>query len=282
MTDTGIVILNYFSSKDCIRLTKEIRESGCLNPIVLIDNSLSEEEARNLSLLKGEGPIKIVRNEINEGYYKGNFLGLAILSDVYDCAYGLIINPDVSAADWRKTLEGLRGLFTGDEKLFSAGPLIRIPGAYQRNSPFPSFRFPVECMKNFLFPLSYLAGKVTSRVRSRYRSQPFALEGSCIMTSIDKYLSLELHFTSIFLFGEEIIFGLESIKRGWTNEYLPYVEVNHHHLPGQVDKEADQQRKNSMREISTNYCKSSFIRFVYRLSLNYRFRIKDIIHGILR
>ena len=77
MSDYGIVILNYHSSQECIRIIKDIRNSNLITPIIIVDNSISNSESEALKhALLDYCHVEIVINSLNSGYYKGNLLGL--------------------------------------------------------------------------------------------------------------------------------------------------------------------------------------------------------------
>lgn len=106
-----VVILNYNSSKDTIKLTKSLMTMDKLvNNIVIVDNNSSENDKQ--SLLNGieelncKENVHMIYSEINAGYAAGNNVGLRYVDNMKSTTELVaIMNPDISIEE--KQLRGL-------------------------------------------------------------------------------------------------------------------------------------------------------------------------------
>jgi len=98
MSSCGIVILNFNSPEDTIRLTRSLlHQEGVSIKIVIVDNGSDDDSYNRFKdIAKLSDKITVIRNDYNSGYAVGNNIGLKFLSEVdYKC----IINPDVIVSD---------------------------------------------------------------------------------------------------------------------------------------------------------------------------------------
>ena len=89
---TGIVILNYHSKKMTEDLAKTLATYSVIDYIVIVDNFSGEDFSE---LAENEEKIIFIANDKNEGYAKGNNIGLRYLYQEKKCHFAFIANPDV-------------------------------------------------------------------------------------------------------------------------------------------------------------------------------------------
>lgn len=93
----SIVILDFLKSRRVCENVASIQQQK-VNfdyEVIIIDNSCNEANARRLETLRSEPKIRVLINEKNEGYIRGNNRGAALARG----EYLLIVNPDIVWAD---------------------------------------------------------------------------------------------------------------------------------------------------------------------------------------
>lgn len=95
-TSVAFVILNYQSYQDTIRVTKEILAFDQEDfRIIIIDNASPNESFDKLNrTFDGNHNVTVVKNDSNNGYAKGNNVGLRYLKCI-EPTYVCVINNDV-------------------------------------------------------------------------------------------------------------------------------------------------------------------------------------------
>lgn len=89
----AIIILNYNSSDDTVRLVKNIRENESDYQVIVVDNHSTQVEMDKLEVLGGSKDVVIIRSKENIGYAAGNNIGLRwAMERGYE--YFLIANSD--------------------------------------------------------------------------------------------------------------------------------------------------------------------------------------------
>ena len=86
----GVVILNYCSFKDTIKLVVDLQKQTALlfMEIVIVDNDSPNDSFDKLQILnKKYNNVKIIKTEKNIGYAKGNNFGLRYLEKLLNIEY---------------------------------------------------------------------------------------------------------------------------------------------------------------------------------------------------
>ncbi|BDU51409.1 glycosyltransferase family 2 protein [Haliovirga abyssi] len=276
----GVVLLNYNSSEDILKLVEELYNIEEIF-IVILDNS--EKMDGNLLKLeeKNRDKIKYIFNNMNLGYYKGNLVGVKYLFNNHNINNILILNPDVGSNAWNKIIEKLLCYFK-TEKDFIVGPKIKIPGYKDVSSPKPKFSFYKEIIYNFLFPISYIFLRKKQTKLAKKSGKVFTVEGSAYMVDAKKYISLENYFNNIFLYGEELIFGLIAEKNKWDIYFDNSINVLHYHPPRKESKTYDKYYIESLKEICNLFKISKMLENILIFSVYYKNYIKKLILKIKR
>ncbi|MCD5382732.1 glycosyltransferase family 2 protein [Candidatus Gracilibacteria bacterium] len=115
----SVIILNYLKAKRVIENINFLKnQKGDFDlEIILVDNSCDKNEKEILSKLKKNNNLKIIFNEKNYGYTKGNNIGVKYASGDFI----LILNPDILIKDENAIFEMLKFL-QNDEKIGIIGP----------------------------------------------------------------------------------------------------------------------------------------------------------------
>lgn len=89
----GIVILNYNTSDETIKLAKLLEQYKCFEQIVIVDNGSLDEEVKKLRGIQSD-IISLIETERNGGYSYGNNIGYSILAET-EVEIIFFSNPDV-------------------------------------------------------------------------------------------------------------------------------------------------------------------------------------------
>lgn len=272
---TGVVLLNYNNKSDLLRLINKLLYNDDIF-IVVPDNSKERDKELYELEIKYNKNIKYIFNNDNLGYYKGNLIGVKYLYNNNSIDKVLILNPDVGASNWGEIIEKLLLNFD-HENVFMVGPKVRIPNYKDLSSPKPVFCFYKEIFYNFLFPLSYIFLRKKQTKLAKKSGKVFAVEGSAYLVDARKYIEIEDYFNNIFLYGEEILFGLISEIKGWEIKFDNSVEVLHFHEPRKESKTFDKYYLESIMEIAKIMKKNELTKLMIGLSIKYKKNIKKIL-----
>lgn len=90
----GIVIVNYNRGILVLEMAQVFAGYDTISQVVIVDNC-STDNSRTLLKAVDDKNIKCIYPDINEGYARGNNLGLKYLREECGCDYCFIVNPDV-------------------------------------------------------------------------------------------------------------------------------------------------------------------------------------------
>ena len=94
----GVVILNYYSFEDTIKLVDNLQAQSVQKfiEIVIVDNASPNDSFENLQILcESYRNVRIIKTNKNIGYAKGNNFGLRYLEKLSEIEYVVILNNDV-------------------------------------------------------------------------------------------------------------------------------------------------------------------------------------------
>lgn len=91
---TGIVIVNYNKGQLVADIARKFSEYENIDSIVIVDNLSSDNSREVITGILNE-KISCIFQSKNEGYAKGNNIGLKYLQQEKRCQYGFVVNPDV-------------------------------------------------------------------------------------------------------------------------------------------------------------------------------------------
>ncbi len=286
MERIGIVVLNYNSYSDSIRIVEDLKLQvgfDCFE-IVIVDNNSPN---CSYSILKNrfsfEKNIHVISSGYNLGYAKGNNYGLMYL-EKYDCKYIAIINNDVyflcnhvfeSLIESYNVLDNV-GIIS-PRQLDKYGLAVleniylsnRIPSFWEDIMMFSYFTRKVLSLqykkKNIDLDASYIKSEI--------------IPGSFMFTSFSFFKEINYFDTITFLFGEERCIAEKVIKKQKTNYILGNLQYIHYHSKT-IKKEVDELKQykylyDSIIEYTKKY--RVFGRFKSKLlSLLYGYSLKEL------
>ena len=95
----GVVILNYNSSEDTIRLCETLlKQEGTNVEIIIVDNNSSRQDKAKLRILASDR-ITVIENTENLGFARGNNVGIVYARNKLNCDFVFVINSDSLMAD---------------------------------------------------------------------------------------------------------------------------------------------------------------------------------------
>lgn len=269
----GIVILNYRSSDLIEKLLKCFRNYD--GKILIVDNSEKKDEKVRLNKIKKNNlnlDLEIIFVK-NDGYYKGNYEGIKYLFEKYNYEKTLIMNPDVYFEDINFIIKKLTNYLKED--IFIVGPKIKVKNSKTMATPILEYNTIIEILFNCFFPISTIVKGFLIRFLSGKTKNVFSVEGSFYLVNNVKYLSIEKYFQNIFLYGEEIIFGIVSKIKKWKILYVSEVQIIHNHPHGQENKNLDKFYGESLLEICKLKNEKQYIVNILKLSYKYKVFLKE-------
>lgn len=270
----GIVILNYNSFTYLERLIEEIYPLSRFYQIVVVDNCSETHAFNNFKKLLNKEYVKLdlIRSEENVGYFKGNLLGATFLKRRYGAEYALILNPDVGCENWKDLVDYVTPLLK--EGYFIIGPKITIPGYNDVSSPILRFTPLTETLFNLTFPISYPLRRFLINRKSNKSNFVFAVEGSAYFIDLNKMIQVASYYDNVFLYGEEIIYGLIAKKKKWLIYYDCSVSIIHYHPPRALGSRYESFYLSTIKEILRLFKYSSFASIALVQSFKYKMMLR--------
>ena len=223
----SVIILNYnvrYFLEQCVLSVQKALE-GIDSEIIVIDNASSDDSCE---MMKTKFPhIKLIENEANLGFPKGNNIGVAQAKGEYIC----ILNPDTVVAEdtFSKILNSQ--LITHNSQLGIIGcKLIDGAGNFlpesKRGVPTPWVAF----TKIFgLYKISNYFGKYYAQHLSENESGKVdILVGAFMMMKRELYLEVGGFDENCFMYSDDIDLSYLVLKTGKTNYYFHETSVIHY------------------------------------------------------
>lgn len=227
----GVVILNYNTFPDTIRLTKEL-QSQTVNElsIVIVDNFSTNNSYAELKPLESEfSNVKVVQTGENLGYARGNNFGLEYLEKNVNPKYVVVLNNDVILPD-----NCFERLYTRYEELLHPGivaPLMLEPGGNQGFLTYKVRTFWQDCLYSFYLP-RLIADKTRKQIQSNMNERDLPVEiipGSFMFASLEAFKGMGYFYPGTFLYGEERFIATKAKLKGLTNYIIQDQTFIHAH-----------------------------------------------------
>lgn len=221
----SIIILNYnvrYFLEQCVLSVQRALE-GIDSEIIVIDNASSDDSCE---MMKTKFPqIKLIENEANLGFPKGNNIGVAQAKGEYIC----ILNPDTVVAEdtFSKILNTknwqLNTGIIGCKLIDGAGSFL--PES-KRGVPTPWVAF----TKIFgLYKISNYFGKYYAQHLSENESGKVdILVGAFMVMKRDLYLEVGGFDENCFMYSDDIDLSYLVLKTGKSNYYFHETSVIHY------------------------------------------------------
>lgn len=225
----GIVIVNYRSNERTARFVREELTLIRLPYVaVIVDNGATEESSRSLETETG---VKVIPSE-NQGFARGNNVGIAYLSSHYDIDFFLFTNNDIHFPE-PGVVEALVRKLEEDATIGVIGPeIIGLDG--RRQSPEPYIRLWDKYVWMYL-STPFLSRKKKAEVfrldyPARAEEGPhYKLMGSFFLCRRADIQAVGGFDPNTFLYAEETILSERMAGIGKIQYFYPSVTVVHEH-----------------------------------------------------
>lgn len=249
--EIAFVILHYLVEEEtqkCVQSIKENIDSQNYR-IIIVDNNSSNGSYELLqNMYKDDNTIKLIHNDKNEGFARGNNKGIEFIRSKYDSEYICCLNNDVYLLD-KNFVYKLRKEFE-ISKFAVAGPLILSgDGRYDSNPQTigllenkEDVRRSIKRCKRMLFINKYHLNWLYTKIKefknrkkihnttTKYlpqRLENVQLSGACLIFSNKYFEYFEGFYDKTFLYKEEDILRYLLKKKSLCSVFLPNILVYH-------------------------------------------------------
>lgn len=248
----GIVVLNYLNWWDTVDLVESIKSQSFRDfEIIIVDNDSANDSVEQLSTLyKNESNIHLLVSKSNQGYARGNNIGIEYAIDSLKAEKVLLVNNDVlflqedylerlAAIEYSKNI-GTIGTKILDANNGNHNPMYNIKSFREASLGVIYNSLAFRGIRNFLRPLKH---KVIRSVRSQSNlkdnnkenisSEPYILgqsvilHGSVILLT-ENYLNIYPGlYPKTFMFFEENILDYLMKRHNLKALYFDSLVVKH-------------------------------------------------------
>lgn len=231
MSKIGIVILNYNDSDTTINMINQIKDYNCLNKILIVDNSSTDNSYKILKKYE-KNNIEIIKTKENSGYASGNNVGIKYL-EKYKLDYIIISNPDIIVDEY--CIKSLAKELDKDKSISLIAPVIKQLGSKIRGWKLPNYYNDLITITNTKqrFHASY--GLYKDEYYNSKLSKVDVVSGCFLMIRSDILKSINYFDENTFLYYEENILGYKLKEKGY-NSYIDNELSVTHNLSVSVDK----------------------------------------------
>ncbi|MSP85019.1 MAG: glycosyltransferase family 2 protein [Flavobacteriaceae bacterium] len=256
----SVIILNYnvrYFLEQCVASVQEAL-SKINGEIIVVDNNSSDESCE---MMKMRFPnIKLIKNNVNSGFPKGNNIGVAQAKGDYIC----ILNPDTVVAE--DTFEKILAFAEKQTNIGIVGcKLIDGTGNFlpecKRGVPTPFVAF------TKIFGLYKLFPKIT--LFNRYYAQHLSenetgnvdiLVGAFMVMKRNLYNEIGGFDENCFMYSDDIDLSYMALKKGKSNYYFHETTVIHYKGESTVKDGLYMKRfRKAMQFFYKKHFKSSFV-----------------------
>lgn len=242
MVKIGIVILNYKTYKDTIRLVNDLLAFKMKDElqIIVVDNLSPNESFEVLKqTFSSNQNVEVLQAEENGGYAKGNNIGLCALKK-YHPEYALILNNDVYFSEFT-----LANCIYWYQKLPRPG--IVAPVQYLPSGK-PEIFESLQChtfiddlrVYSILFSKFKKSHDYVSNTAFENIQEVQIIPGCFLLLRYSTFEEINFFYEGTFLFCEERFLFTELNKKGYTNYILldqKYVHDHSHTINSEVSRE---------------------------------------------
>jgi len=274
MERVAIVVLNYLNYKDTIECVESIAvDQYPAKEIIIVDNgSNNDSQIRLEEKFRHNGDVHLVFSEKNEGFARGNNLGICYARDTLGCNFVLLVNNDTifKQADMINTLMeayepgvGVLGprILAADGREQNPAKLNAIRSKLQQNwyywKRITKTQFKQSGFYQSLKKINIFRRKHRIRVASNnlafqsITSLNMVLHGSCFLLTKDYFQYYPCLFPDTFLYFEEEILTILTHKVGLAKKFVHTTYIFHkEHLSTEMSFHNE-------KGIRTGYCLDS-------------------------
>lgn len=223
--------------------------SGVSYEIIVVDNNSADGSAK---MVKQQFPqCKLIESKNNNGFAKGNNLGLRIAKGKYI----FFINPDTVLVT--NALYGMFHFMESNKDVGAVGAkLLNQGGSIQftcaRTFPTLFNQFCYFMMLNLLFPKSKLFSTIEMNYWDHRDSREIdCLSGACIFASKNIINKLHGFDEKFFMYAEDMDLCYRIKREGWKLYYLASEEI--YHLEGASSEKQPQKYFSAIAMRESNY-----------------------------
>lgn len=224
----SIIIVDNASAPDCITEIEDWLEKQDFDVLVGTTSEVSDYVGRG-DVAQPHGFICFIKNHENDGYGKGNNIGLRI-AERFDAAASLIVNPDVQLQNSDDISKLVARLFDDNDNLVVAPRALDPEGNDQY--PLRPWRF----MEELLIPrgpMRLFTKKMPDRLISVPMDRPSIVEevvGCCFLVRMSFFKAYGYFDEDFFLYYEEEVMNRMIQKHHGHLIFEPAVTIFHDHL----------------------------------------------------
>lgn len=243
----AIVILNYLNYTNTIECVESISvDQYPAKEILIVDNGSSNDSKDRLEeKFKNCTGIHLLFNDKNEGFARGNNLGIRYATDILDCRFVLLVNNDTLFQDPDMITALMQAYEPGVGVL---GPRIINADGYD-DSPMEydiireksqqdeyyrrrirKIQYKQTCFYQILRKINIFKRKKSKTRRDVSRditSLNMKLQGSCLLLTKDYFGYYPYLFPATFLYGEEEILTILTHKAGLAKRFVHSTHIFH-------------------------------------------------------
>ncbi|MBO0459361.1 glycosyltransferase family 2 protein [Enterococcus hulanensis] len=254
----GIVILNYQSYKDTIKLLKNLYEISQISENLelftcVVDNASPNDSVEiienELNTVYSKEPFFLFPLETNSGYSTGNNAGVKFLSEK-DCQYIFIMNNDIEITNNNFFQDMLTSINNSKAAIVGPGVIQKGKMELPLKRERPTFFGIIS--ENFLLPIKILINrnKRNKLKRNKEIQSVYSVSGCCFL--IDAQQALEdgkLFDDRLFLYEEETILGERMFSNNLLVTFDPTTSVIHAH-GATITKHYDKKKQDKIKDQS--------------------------------
>lgn len=246
MEKIAIVILNYLNYKDTIECVESISiDKYSAKQIIIVDNGSSNDSRDKLEekFNKTDG-IHLLFNDINEGFARGNNIGIRYATDYLKCDFVLLVNNDTIFKDPQMITVLMESY---EEGIGVIGPRILAADGNEQNpvrkevirdnlkqelyycQKIANIRLKQSNLYKMLRRLNIFKKNKScqSVVQKSNVSLDLVLHGACMMLTKDYFKYYPYLFPNTFLYYEENILTVLTHKVGLGKKFINTTYIFH-------------------------------------------------------
>ncbi|WP_029509685.1 glycosyltransferase [Leuconostoc lactis] len=242
----GIVVLNYLNWWDTVDLVESIKSQSFKNfEIIIVDNDSANDSVEQLTTLyKNESNIHLLVSKSNQGYARGNNIGIEYAINSLKVKKVLLVNNDVLflQADYLErlaTIEYSKNVGAIGTKILDANnenhnPMYNVKSFREASLGVVYNSLVFRIVRNFLRPFKQrIAGSIHSKNSSKENEKnsisnaSYILHGSVILLT-ENYLNIYPGlYPKTFMFFEENILDYLLKRHNLETRYYDNIVVKH-------------------------------------------------------
>ena len=254
MDKVAIVILNYLNYLDTFECVESLAiDQYPAKEIIIVDNGSINESRQRLEEKYAQcDGIHLLFSDKNEGFARGNNIGIRYATDVLGCSFVLLVNSDTIFKDPRMITVLMEAYESGVGVI---GPKILTADGHEQNPAKKNVirskwkqlwhyqrRITKVQFKRTVFYQAIRKLNIFAKIRNKVRdntvkpnklanipitSLNLKLHGSCFLLTRDYFKFYPYLFSDTFLYFEEEILTILTYKAGLAKKFVPKTYIFH-------------------------------------------------------